>query len=178
MQHEEKWEKIKGYANCVLDHNEMLVNYLDGYKNRYLVFPASAGHHHAYDGGFYDHIIEVIEFSFTILNMLFNKMKITIDEYHVMLSDMIFAILLHDIQKLTIYMKDIDGKWFGSIAQKDAPDHFEFPIVDWKEKTGTDLPDNVARIIRTPHGGWGPQKFSMRLLDCVVHAADLISSRL
>ena len=174
------WIKINTWIDAITDAvlGAHLREYVNLYKNRYMSVPASATHHHTYDGGLMDHTIEVIEISISVALGLYHSGKISQEvDMTDFTNKLILISVIHDMQKVMVYKKGLGG-WSGGI-NKSPYNHFEWVIGDWATKTNTELHDDVKRAIRTHHGGWSPKSGLLNnVMSAIVYSADLISSRL
>ena len=147
--------------------------YIEIYEDDLLIYPASLRFHHNYDGGLLDHTVEVVEISLKIADFL-SKLGLKIDR-----DALVVAGLLHDFGKLEEYVFDERQKKWTHSFQRDRMDHSLFPILDFMEKTNYPLPKKICLIILGHMGGWSRTSVYPDFLEsAILHAADLISSRL
>ena len=128
--------------------------------------PASRGVHHAYDGGLRDHTEEMIDLALHLVKKVPN----------INLDYLIVAIVFHDAGKTQLYIKVDDHYEHNSLIEN--KDHSLVPVDDWAY-LGYSMPEEVRLAILSHMGGWSVTGvYPDRLLDTIVCAADLISSRL
>lgn len=115
--------------------------------------PASSKFHHAYPGGLVDHTAEVCLIGEKI--MMSAGLNVNLDYFYA-------AALLHDAGKI---------HWT-------TPEHERGVITDLAA-SGLEIPVEVEEAILGHMGGWSKTGvYPDKLLGAVLHAADLISSRL
>jgi hypothetical protein len=148
---------LKGCSFLYLDKLKMM-----GFDHA----PASRGIHHAYDGGLRDHVEEMIDIGIHLTKMIPN----------INLDYLIVAIVFHDAGKTQLYVKVDDHYEHNTYIEN--KDHSLFPVDDWAY-LGYSMPEEVRLAILSHMGGWSVTGvYPDRLLDTIVCAADLISSRL
>lgn len=168
------WDCLKCVINIVRldseEKSEALLDYLELYKSKFMLVPASISHHHNYSGGLLRHTVEVTQIAIDIAK----SDGVMYDS----ISDVIMAAILHDIGDCEQY-EEIDGRW----QYKEGITgnfHETFVVSDWDSKMDPKLlSDAVRNALLTHHGGWSTTKVDMNgVLSAILHGADLISSRL
>ena len=148
---------LKGCSFLYLDKLKMM-----GFDHA----PASRNIHHAYDGGLRDHVEEMLDIGIHLAKMIPN----------INLDYLIVAIVFHDAGKTQLYVKVDDHYEHNTYIEN--KDHSLFPVDDWAY-LGYSMPEEVRLAILSHMGGWSVTGvYPDRLLDTIVCAADLISSRL
>jgi 23S rRNA maturation-related 3'-5' exoribonuclease YhaM len=167
-----QWKELMNRTQSIMDKkmSEELKKYLNLYKDKLIIAPGAATHHHNYDGGLLEHTLEVVDIAremYYTLTVNF-KQSISFDE-------IVFCAIIHDIGKINQYYKDRDGVWR---FKKPYMQHSTWVIVDWFRKTNFILDLRIVNAILSHHGGWSRTESEVSdVLSAVLHSADLISSR-
>lgn len=155
-----------------------LREYLTIYEEELDTFPASMSFHHTYTGGLKDHIIEVCR----IANTLSEEMAVLGIDVD---TDSVYtACMIHDMSKIIQeYERDVEkGGWRKkAILTKGRMSitHEIVPIIDFPTLTRLPLPMNAIKCILSHMGGWSQSGvYPDTIEQGIVHAADLISSRM
>ena len=152
------------------DLRKAIERYLRGCWELFTEQPCSLTFHHTHTGGLRDHTIQVYEYGLGIIEAL--GLEVNTDHF-------IAAALLHDLGRIGYYVKDEEGNWYETLKHL----HPEYPhslgvVLDFQEKTGFPLPKEVEDAILSHMGGWSDTGvYPNTVLSSVLHAADLISSR-
>lgn len=129
---------------------------------RILMAPGSNGAHHVWIGGYLDHIL----FMLKMAELLFEANEKHIDEFT--FGDLVYVILLHDIEKPFRYTKPFNLKPTKEI------------ISDLIEKYELKLEDKHLNALKYAHGendDFVPGKRVMNELASYLHSCDVISAR-
>jgi len=167
-------EKLEHYVFLIGDEElrEGVKKYIE-YKGEELFrSPASRRHHHAYEGGLVNHIIQVCEIGRHIIQAF--GLNVNLDYYLV-------SAILHDMGKVGKYRWDGEEKtWVHNTENMYSriDDSYD-AILNFTRVTGVILPKEIQLAILSHMGGWSTTGvYPDTLLSAVLHSADLISSRL
>jgi hypothetical protein len=149
-------------------------------------FPASISHHHCWEGGYYDHISQVIVISVTLFDMM-SKIK----KFDFTKDDVILVAFAHDFDKLHRYEKTKDSwkikKGINWDYRSDFPNCDESAkVVQLFAKCGVLFEDKHIEAISLHHGGFSTKLSSvysgksgrMSNLSTILHSADMLSADL
>jgi len=168
-------ENLKAYFEELEDSDfkKKFRQYLEIYEESLNIYPASIRYHHNYTGGLLDHTLEVLEISLEIADLI-EKRGFSIDR-----EALIISAICHDFGKFEEYTWDKRQKRWTHAFQRNRMDHALFPILDFMDKMKYPFPRKAALIILSHAGGWsGTSVFPDFIESAILHAADLISSRL
>lgn len=132
------------------------------------VAPAGMSHHHAYPGGYIEHVVSTasiaLALSDSVENVYYGKVN----------RDVVIAcILLHDIFKPATYTSDKTAT-YRATRLADYLDHLSLAV---SELVRRDFPLEVVHAVSAHHGEYGPiRPHTVEALIC--HLADLADSRL
>lgn len=164
----DRWDELQQWIRKVRNKRlrEALEKFFDRHREEFENYPASLYHHCNYRGGLLDHTLNVVELAVKIAHIV----------GYIDLENVIVAALLHDVGKLQDYI-EVDGEF------KDNPfrwaSHEVSGLQMFQEETGYVLPTYIARAILSHMGGWSRSSvYPNDLLSAIIHAADLLSSRL
>lgn len=200
---EHSYEDIIALIDNIVNNDlrKLVGDYLTKYRDDFERCPGSIGHHHVYTGGLLDHTVEVCNIALMlhyseliISNELQNEdyTKQGDDLNYICLGDKIISSgTLHDVGKINQYaMRDypvreengIDTvyKWTYKMSKEESKnyDHAVWVVNDFRTVTKKNLHDDIRNAILAHHGGWTTNGAKCdTLLDAIIHAADLISSR-
>jgi hypothetical protein len=170
-------EYLEKYLNDSI-RDKVLKMYED-YAEDIAFYPASIKYHHNSQGGLYQHILEVIEYSFRIYNSFESEFKKKL----VTKSDVVFLAFIHDLEKTNKYVKNDDYN-----SENFKPNVYEFKYnynkIDMNDtaqvvricaKYGIILSDKQLNALTFTHGGWRVDKGKMLSLATLIHMADMFS---
>jgi len=172
--------KLKGLANKIHDRKlrQKVMDILENpsfevageeYSGPTLdVSPAGLRRHHAYSGGYVEHVVSTAEIALAIC-------KSVEKVYHgkVNRDTLIAGILLHDAFKPVTYTINEDGS-YSSSSLADYMDHLTIAVSELVRK-GFSL--GVIHVVSAHYGDYGPIR--PRTLEALIcHLADLTDSRL
>ena len=153
-----------------IENRQAVEGYIDHYS-RFYVVPASTHYHHVFNGGLAQHVAEVLELCHHIAN---SRTLPSVSRSHLTM-----AAILHDFGKIYAYRYDMEKQeWVGSISDTRVT-HELYPILDFYEVTGVDLPLEVKSAILGHMGGWSKTGvYPDTVLGAILASADLISAKL
>jgi 7,8-dihydroneopterin 2',3'-cyclic phosphate phosphodiesterase len=132
------------------------------------VSPAAQTRHHAYEGGYIEHVVSTANIALALCDSVENVYHGKIDR------DLVLAgILLHDVLKPFTYSIDECGN-YESTRLADYLDHLSLATA---ELIRMGFPLELVHIVAAHYGDYGPVR--PRTLEALVcHLADLADSRL
>jgi hypothetical protein len=167
-----KYDTIKEILNAnmhSIDAEKCLEIFKDN-VDRFLVAPGSKTKHQAWDGGYLDHLIEVMRIAI--------KMYDTLDKVrplHFSLSDVLLVLFLHDLEKPFRYVEP-----FVLTGDLSDEDKFRF-ILSTAFQYGIKLSSDQKNAIKYIHGegdDYSPTENVMGRLAAFCHCCDTISARI
>lgn len=168
-------EQLSEFINLIKNESLRtdLEKYLSFYEFELKFYPASISHHHNGEGGLLKHTLEVADLSLKIADFLEDTYDLNINTDH-----LVFASLIHDIGKIKEYYFDRkSGVWKYTRLPFDM-DHSLYPILDYQKKMNKPLPLEISSMILAHMGSWSKILSPDDLETAILHASDLISSRL
>jgi len=166
-----RWDQLITYVEKIQDSalKDAILRFLYIYRDQIETWPASLRHHCNYPGGLLEHTIHVVELALKIADLIGYKRR----------DEVIASAVLHDIGKVLDYVENLDDP----VGFSDNPDKWgphEVTGIQWFQNvTGYVLPLRVARAILGHMGGWSRSSvYPEDLLGAILHAADLLASRL
>lgn len=195
---------IRGMMRNIINNElrKLIIDYFKKYKKDFVKCPGSIGHHHKQTGGLLDHTIEVCDLAIAIGNnecIEYQDEKEAVQDDTIMDNPnyicwndrLLISALLHDVGKINQYavrdypVREENGidtvyKWTYKMSKEDSKnyDHAVWVVNDFRTVTKKNLPDDIRNAILAHHGGWTTNGAKCdTLLDAILHAADLISSR-
>lgn len=132
------------------------------------IAPAGMSHHHAYPGGYVEHVVSTASIALALSDSVENV-------YHGKVNrDVVIAcILLHDIFKPATYALNKTAT-YRATRLADYLDHLSLAV---SELVRRDFPLEVVHAVSAHHGEYGPiRPHTVEALIC--HLADLADSRL
>jgi len=140
------------------------------YKGLPLEFsPAGVSHHHAYPGGFVEHVVSATQIALTLCDVVEEIYDGKVDR------DLVVAgSILHDILKPLTYMERENGT-YGVTPLAERLDHLTLIV---SELVRRGFPLNLVHIVGA-HMGWQHGPIGPRTAEAlIVHLADVADSRL
>jgi len=137
-------------------------------KERFEKSPGSLIKHHAWKGGYIDHLEETMNLAYGLYNLM-NKDR----DLDFTLSDALLVLFLHDLEKPFRYVEP--KKDFNSDKEKE-----EF-IKDMVSEYNIDLNDNHKNALKYIHGegeDYSREERVQKPLAAFVHVFDVISARI
>lgn len=131
--------------------------------------PAGVSHHHAYPGGFVEHVVSTTQVALTLCDVVENVYRGKVDR------DLVVAgSILHDIFKPLTYMEREDGT-YGVTPLAERLDHLTLIV---SELVRRGFPLDLIHIAGA-HMGWQHGPIGPRTAEAlIVHLADVADSRL
>jgi len=131
--------------------------------------PAGVSHHHAYPGGFVEHVVSTTQVALTLCDVVENVYRGKVDR------DLVVAgSILHDIFKPSTYMEREDGT-YGVTPLAERLDHLTLIV---SELVRRGFPLDLIHIAGA-HMGWQHGPIGPRTAEAlIVHLADVADSRL
>lgn len=134
----------------------------------------SAYNHHTWVGGYYDHIMDVMNIAIVLYERLNSLRPLPFS-----LSDLLLVLYLHDIEKPWRYDL-IDGKLYNKESMKDREMQNNFRIQKLKEY-GIKLTSEHENGIKYTEGEGKDYSMNGRVMNelaCLAHMSDVCSARL
>ena len=132
------------------------------------VAPAGRSHHHAYSGGYIEHVVSTSNIASALCD--------SVEEiYHGRVNrDLVVAgILVHDVFKPSTYVVNRNGS-YGSAPLADFLDHLSLATAELVRR---EFPLELVHIVAAHHGEYGPTR--PRTIEALIcHLADFTDSRL
>lgn len=148
------------------EQKQVCENIMKDFAQEIKVFPGSKSKHQIWKGGYLDHVLETMNIAVSIYKDLNSKRLLSFN-----LSDALFILFIHDLDKLLRYgNKNLDK----SVGHEDI-----FDLV--KKKYKYQLKANEKNAIKYVHGegkDYHPTKKIMKPLACFAHCCDIISARI
>jgi 7,8-dihydroneopterin 2',3'-cyclic phosphate phosphodiesterase len=130
--------------------------------------PAGKSHHHAYPGGFIEHVISSTKIALAMCDSIEKVYHGKVNHDHV-----VAGMLLHDIFKPATYGK-LENGYYGSTQLADFMDHLSIATAELVRRN---FPIELVHIVSAHHGEYGPiRPKTVEALVC--HLADFVDSRL
>ena len=134
----------------------------------------SAHNHHTWIGGYYDHIMDVMNIAIVLYERLNSLRPLPFS-----LSDLLLVLYLHDIEKPWRYDL-IDGKLYNKESMQDREMQNNFRIQKLKEY-GIQLTPEHENGIKYTEGEGKDYSMNGRVMNelaCLAHMSDVCSARL
>ncbi len=130
--------------------------------------PAGKSHHHAYPGGYMEHVISSTKMALAMCDSVEEVYHGKVNRDHV-----VAGMLLHDIFKPATYSK-LENGFYGSTPLADYMDHLSIATAELVRRN---FPIELVHIVSAHHGEYGPiRPKTVEALIC--HLADFADSRL
>jgi 7,8-dihydroneopterin 2',3'-cyclic phosphate phosphodiesterase len=130
--------------------------------------PAGKSHHHAYPGGYMEHVISSAKIALAMCDSVEEVYHGKVNRDHV-----VAGMLLHDIFKPATYSK-LENGYYGSTPLADYMDHLSIATAELVRRN---FPIELVHIVSAHHGEYGPiRPKTVEALIC--HLADFADSRL
>jgi 7,8-dihydroneopterin 2',3'-cyclic phosphate phosphodiesterase len=130
--------------------------------------PAGKSHHHAYPGGYIDHVVSSTKIALAMCDSVEKVYHGKVNRDHV-----IAGMLLHDVFKPATYSK-LENGYYGSTQLADYMDHLSIATAELVRRN---FPIELVHIVLAHHGEYGPMRpKTVEALVC--HLADFADSRL
>lgn len=169
----------------MMQNEELKTKLLKVYKDtkeKMLEMPASTKYHHAYVGGYHDHVQQVMYYGMRVYKIMDKTAKVTCT-----LDDVIMATFIHDLDKLERYVLAGEIKT-GENAGKPKFAHAHDWTIDpyakvctMLAKWGILLNDDHIHALAYQAGGWSEfVKYGSDLshLATILHTADMLSAKI
>ncbi len=165
----DKIEKICMYLEHVEPYNKVCCkNLLMDNKERLLKSPGSFSKHHAWEGGYLDHVIETMEIAEIIYNATSKKRGLDFT-----LGDVILILFIHDLEKPFKYSEP------KVIMETDSDK--ELFIESLLSQYDFELGDKILRAFQLIHGegrSFSKTKRAQSPLSAFCHICDTFSARI
>lgn len=144
--------------------------------------PASVKYHHAYVGGYHDHVQQIMYYGMRIHKFMDKVSKLDCSQ-----DDVIFLCFIHDHDKLERYIQDGEikgGDRKGEMKFAKALDFTIDPyakVISMLAKEGIFLTDEQQHALCYQSGGWSEfakWDSDMSALATILHCADMLSSKI
>lgn len=182
-----KYDRITKLLETMTKFKEPLLSMHEVFKGDYLKNPSSCTRHHAWEGGYLDHVYEVMEISLRLYGMVTNDLKasVTFDR-----EDVTLISYIHDINKLNRYRKTQESwKLRKGIKFEIAPGtgncDESAEVVNVCARFGLVLEHKHLEALSHHHGGFSDSmcaayKYpgSLTSFSSLIHSADLLSQYL
>ncbi len=142
--------------------------------------PASIKYHHNYTSGLYVHTLEVMEYAVGIFELYKDQFVNYFNR-----DDVILVSFIHDLEKTTKYKRNMspnvgrnkyETEFLYNDKKIDINDTAE--VVNLVSRYNIFLTDMQLNSLGFHHGGYSTDKGQMGELACLLHAADLFSTRM
>jgi len=132
------------------------------------IAPAGRTHHHAYRGGYIEHVVSSSNIALALCDSVEKTYKGKVNR------DLVLAgMLVHDLFKPQTYTVDEEG-FYGSTRLADFLDHLSIATAELLRRG---FPLELIHIVAAHHGEYGPTR--PRTVEALVcHLADFTDSRL
>lgn len=132
------------------------------------IAPAGRSHHHAYRGGYIEHVVSSSNIALALCDSVEETYKGKVNR------DLVVAgMLVHDLFKPQTYTVDKEG-FYGSTPIADFLDHLSIATAELVRRG---FPLELIHIVAAHHGEYGPTR--PRTIEALVcHLADFTDSRL
>ena len=166
------------------DYNSFkCMNLLDYFLDKYPDAPGSSANHQAYDGGYYKHISDILDYAAKMYQYLSKRGNLDFS-----LSDAILVLFLHDIEKPLKYcpvlvktgVVDESGMIEEEIYEYET-DSNEQIRANLINRFGINLTDEHKIALKYIHGegdDYRKDKSVMSPLSAFCHCCDVISARI
>lgn len=156
-----------------------LLEYYEKIGEKLKTLPASTKFHHNWNGGLYDHVLEVIDFGILLYDS-FSRNSMICDFTK---DDVIFVCFAHDLDKINKYVKNPDYRKTGKSTafqefiwnQKNISINDIAEVVNVLMTNGISLTSVQLNALTFSHGGWSKDRGKMESLATVLHCADILS---
>lgn len=152
-----------------------LLRLYDNYEEKLRSNPAAIKFHHAYEGGLYDHTLEVIQIALDIYELYKDRLIREVKR-----DDVILVAFAHDLEKTSKYRRNtnqrtlLNGQDFEyNYDRIDVNDTSR--IVNILGKYGIELSDEQLNSLSFSHGGWSVDRGKLLPLATILHTADMLS---
>lgn len=155
------------------EQKEVSYRILKDYKGHIDRIPGSKTKHQNWEGGYIDHVVEVMNIAVRLYNTL-NALRPLDFE----LSDALFTLFIHDFDKVMRY-ESKEGKVISKGAY--TSDYIQETTQLLQHKYQYTLDENELNAIRYVHGegkDYHPIDRIMNPLACLIHCCDIISARI
>jgi hypothetical protein len=165
------------------DNSFKCINMLDYFINKYPDAPGSSANHQAYDGGYYKHISDILDYAGKMYKYLSKRKKLDFS-----LSDAILVLFLHDIEKPVKYCPvlvktgviDENGMIEEEIYEyeTDSDDDIRQSLISKFNIKLTDAHKLALKYIHGEGDDYRKDKRVMSPLSAFCHCCDVISARI
>lgn len=170
-------KEIRGYIEEIRMPalKKKLLKLLDDYEEKLRANPAAIKFHHAYEGGLYDHTLEVIEIALQIFELYKDKFIREVKR-----DDVILVAFAHDLEKTTKYRRNTNQATL--LHGQDF--EYNYGKVDMNSTAETvrilarydiELSDECLNSLTFSHGGWSVDRGKLLPLATILHTADMLS---
>jgi len=175
---------IISYLLKIEDSNSFrCIDLLNFFMDKYPDAPGSSGNHQAYEGGYFKHVSDILEYASTMYKSLMKKDKLGFS-----LSDALLVLFLHDIEKpikyspILVKTGVIDENSFIEEEvleyETDSDDEIRKMLI---EKFNIKLTEEHKLALKYIHGeghDYRKDKRVMSPLCAFCHCCDVISARI
>lgn len=143
------------------------------YGDHIRTIPGSLGKHHAWVGGYISHVEESMNLAVILYDDLNSRRRLPFS-----LSDALFALFLHDFDKIIRYERKQNGEVSSKTYEGDYVDQIDQIL---SSKYGYRLASEERNAIKYAHGegsDYHPTDRVMLPLATLVHCCDIISARI
>lgn len=132
------------------------------------IAPAGRSHHHAYRGGYIEHVVSSSSIALALCDSVEETYKGKVNRDFV-----VAGMLVHDLFKPQTYTVDKEG-FYGSTLIADFLDHLSIATAELVRRG---FPLELIHIVAAHHGEYGPTR--PRTIEALIcHLADFTDSRL
>lgn len=155
-------EEIEDYISLIDgDNRDHCLSMLSFFREKYPLARGSSHNHQNWDGGYYDHVFDIMRYADILYGSL-GKLPFSI-------SDVMLVLFLHDIEKPVKYSDGFDGRSDNQIRAS--------LIVEF----GIELNDDHLNALKYIHGEGNDYRKDHRVMGplcAFCHCCDIIGSRI
>lgn len=143
------------------------------YRDTMFDIPGSSTKHHVWRGGYVSHLEEAMNIAIVLYEALNARRRL-----HFSVGDMLFALFLHDFDKLIRYKKTKDGFAATGSYSEDYPEKTAELL---QERYSYKMSTEEFNAIKYAHGegkDYHPTDRVILPMGTLVHCADIISARI
>lgn len=155
------------------EHSKICRKITSAYKGDIYAVPGSTAKHQAWEGGYIDHLIEVMNIGVLLYNALDKKRRLKFS-----LSSTLFVLFMHDMDKLFRFGIGTNMPKFARGVGKDYPEILkEFMKKDYRYILTVEE-FNAIKYVHGEGEDYHPTEKVMLPLATLVHCCDIISARI
>lgn len=143
---------------------------IQDFSSEFKTYPGSILKHQSWRGGYQNHVEEAMNIAVELYNTLDEKRPLAFS-----LSDALFTLFIHDLDKLLCYKKTKEG--FVRIKRYEEIDVAEFLKKKYHYSLNT-IERNAIQYIHGEGKDYHPTKRVMLPLAAFVHCCDIVSARI